>query len=846
MSSNSRQSTTTVNTIIVGGGAVGLSLAYHLARRGISDVLLLERHQLTSGTSWHAAGIVGPLRASYSMTRLAMAAGELFPTLEKETDRSIGYRETGGYWLARRDERMDEMHRIASLGKCVGLQPHMIDVAELESKLPALDGQGVCGVMAVPEDASVNPVDLCMAYAAAAREGGVHIRENTPVVQLLHKDNHISGVRLADGSIIHASQVALCAGAWSRQLLESLPVPVALPLQAVEHMYVVTEPDPRFEQFPVVRDLDCGVYIKGDANKLIIGGFEPDAKCVDVNNPAIDQPFVEYPEDWQQFEPFMQAALELIPALADVGIQHFMNGPESFTVDTRPLVGETPLIDGLFVAAGMNSVGVMSSAGIGRLLSDWMIEGQPTEDVWEIDLARADILASSESHLKERMREAVADQFAMHWPFKQAVAGRDLRRSVLHQHWQKHAAVFGVTAGWERPLWFARTAAESKLPYSVAAQPWQKIIEHEVAALEQGVCLLELSPFSKFDITGSDALAALDFLSSASLDVACGRIVYTQLLNNNGGIEADVTITRIATDHFRVLSGAATRWRDHAYLRRQLCQANRSVVINDVTEDYSVIGIMGAAAHQLVLSMLPPSPAHQSQNNQSQNNQSEADTLALFGSIQTTMLNIPCRLSRLSFIGEFGYEVEVDVDRASELLDHLLKGGAQPMGLYALESCRLEKAYRHWGHELGPMINPLEAGIGFTIDKNKKTIATAALEKFSTSLPTATSVSGAVKNGQRLFLCEVEPDPAGQLLLLHDEPVWQGERVVGMTTSGALGARTGKFLSFVLLDSDYQWSLTEPFRIEVAGAFHEARVLTHAPFDPQNLRMRVPEAEISN
>ena len=823
MSSNPKPvSTTKVNTIIVGGGAVGLSLAYHLARRGVTDVLLLERHQLTSGTSWHAAGIVGPLRASYSMTRLAMAAGELFPRLEEETGRSIGYRQTGGYWLARQNERMDELHRIASLGKCVGLQPHMITVPELESHLPAVDGQGVCDVMAVPEDASVNPVDLCMAYAAAARKSGIEIRENAQVAQLLQKDTRIGGVRLADGSVIHAEKVALCAGAWSRQLLESLPVPVALPLQAVEHMYVVTEPDPRFADFPVVRDLDCGIYIKGDAGKLVIGGFEPNAKCVDVTDPVIDQPFVEYPEDWQQFEPFMQAALDLIPGLGDVGIQHFMNGPESFTVDTRPLVGEAPMIDGLYVAAGMNSVGVMSSAGIGRLLGDWMVDGQPGEDVWEIDLARADILASHESHLKERMREAVADQFAMHWPFKQAVAGRDLRRSELHQQWQERGAAFGVTAGWERPLWFARTTAESRLPYSVSAQPWQTIIEHEVSALDESVCLLELSPFSKFDIIGPDALPALDFLSSASLDVALGRVVYTQLLNKNGGIEADVTIARINTDHFRVISGAATRWRDHAYLRRHLCRDNRSVVINDVTEDFSVIGVMGTAAESLLLSMLETSLVEDSKKQQ------PSSILPLFGTVNTTLLNIPCRLSRLSFIGEFGYEIEVDAARAGELLMHLLKAGGQPMGLYAIESCRLEKGYRHWGHELGPQINPIEAGVGFTIDWNKKTIAMPALEAFRDSLST----------GTRLFLCEVEPDPAGQLLLLHDEPVWQGERRVGLTTSGGIGARTGKYLCFVLLDNNYEWSLAEPFSIEVAGSFYAAKVLKHAPFDPQGGRMR--------
>ncbi|MEI8177459.1 FAD-dependent oxidoreductase, partial [Aestuariivirga sp.] len=358
--------------IIIGGGAVGLSVAYHLGKRGAKDVVLLERNQLTSGTSWHAAGIVGPLRATAAMTRLASHALELFPRLEAETGMSTGYRRTGGYWLARVPERMDELKRICAVGRHMGLTPSI--VAPQEVAVPQLALQHHVGALMVPEDANVNPVDLCMAYARAAKNHGASIREGTGVRRILTHKGRATGVELSDGSTLSAEKIVLCAGAWSRKLADEAGV--ALPLQAVEHMYIVTEPMPGLPNpFPVVRDLDTGIYVKGDAGRLVIGGFEPDAKVWDPYGPEGDRAFLEMPEDWNQFGPFMEAALALIPQLADTGIQRFMNGPESFTADTRPYIGETPEIDGLYVAAGMNSVGIMSSAGIGDVLADWIVNG---------------------------------------------------------------------------------------------------------------------------------------------------------------------------------------------------------------------------------------------------------------------------------------------------------------------------------------------------------------------------------------------------------------------------------------------------------------------------------------
>ncbi|WP_420395623.1 GcvT family protein [Nioella sp.] len=789
-------------TIIVGGGAIGLSLAYHLAQRGACDVVLLERNQLTSGTSWHAAGIVGPLRATPNMTRLAMYARELFPRLEAETGLSTGYRKTGGYWLARVPERMDELHRIASLGRHFGLSPQMVGPDDLARDVPCVDSSGLVGVMDVAEDASVNPVDLCMAYARAARSAGAEIRENTGVGRLLTDGGQVTGVRLADGTDMQADHVALCAGAWSKRLAETAGL--ALPLQPVEHMYVVTEPRPDFAGFPVLRDLDRGIYMKGDTGKLVIGGFEPNAKCWDPHGPEGNRPFLEMAEDWDQFTPFMEAALALIPALETTGIQHFMNGPESFTADTKPLIGQAPGMDGLFVAAGMNSVGVMSSAGVGRVLADWITDGVPPMDVWEVDIARCDPLTASDTHMAARMEEAVADLFALHWPFKQPKAGRGLRVSPLHDRWATQGAVFGMTAGWERGLWYAEYDAEHDLPYSIGAQPWWPIVAREAARMESGTVLLDLSPFSKFHIHGPEALAFMERIACSRMDVPEGKVVYTQLLNAKGGIEADVTVTRLATDRFRLTSGAATRWRDGAFLRR--ASRDFDVTITDVTEESCVIGVMGAGARDLLTAVA-------------------GDHWRDFPF--ATARTIPfarkdLRATRISFVGELGWELTATPDVAGPLFDQLIAAGARPMGHYAVDACRLEKGFVHWGHDVGPEITPLEAGLGFCIDWTKDFTGKSTLEAQRGNL------------ARKLVLLQVEGDP----LVLHDEPVWEAGRVVGLTTSGGRGARTGLTLAFALLDLTDTPLTDRRFEIDIAGARYLARALAKPPYDPKGERMR--------
>ncbi|MEM7237119.1 MAG: FAD-dependent oxidoreductase [Pseudomonadota bacterium] len=793
-----------MTTLIIGGGAIGLSVAYHLSKRGMQEVTLLERNRLTSGTSWHAAGIVGPLRATPNMTRLASYALDLFPRLENEIGGSIGYRRTGGYWLARVPERMDELHRIADLGRSLGMSPRVITPGDVS--LPQLSLDDHVGALHVPEDGNVNPVDLCMAYAKVAKVSEIVIKENAGVARLVANDGHIRGAELTDGTQFLADKVILCAGAWSRALAAT--VGVSLPLQAVEHMYVVTEPLPHLPNpFPVIRDLDTGIYIKGDAGKLVIGGFEPDAKCWNPNDVEGDRPFLELPEDWDQFAPFMEAALDLVPDLKSVGIQHFMNGPESFTSDTRPLVGQTPEIDGLFVAAGMNSVGVMSSAGIGRELADWVVDGEPSTDMWEVDVARADPLTAAPRHLELRMEEAVADLFALHWPFKQPNAGRGLRQSALHDRWSAQGAAFGLTGGWERGLWYAQSKEEQSLPYTIGRQYWEPIAARETANLAEGTCLLDLSPFTKLRIEGPLALAGLNHLSTAQLDVVLGRAVYTQMLNQKGGIELDVTVTRVDKDAFHLTSGAATRQRDLAWLRRNL---PISVTISDETEDYVVIGVMGAGSRELLTTL------------------AEEWVEKPFGHSKIVSLaGVKCRATRISFVGTLGWEIRTKNEDAGTLFDALIDRGAIAMGHYALEGCRIEKAFKHWGHDIGPTVTPLEAGLGFTIDWNKRFQGREALKKQRDQ-----------GLRQRLILFDVE----GDRLLLHDEPIWSDGEVVGFTTSGARGPRTQRNLAFGLIETSPLETKSDisgrSFEIQIAGGVSRAVPVWKAPYDPCGTEMR--------
>ncbi len=807
--------------VIIGGGVIGLGIAYHLAKLGVTDVLLIERHQLTSGTSWHAAGIVGPLRATLNMTKLASYAVELFPRLESETGQATGFTQTGGYWLAQHQGRLDELHRIATMGERCDIEAKVISTSCLKGQLPWMDTTKLHGALYVPSDSQANPVDICMAYRKGAQSSGIELREGVECVGINTRNKHIYSVSLSDGAEIRCDSVINCAGAWAREVGRLANVPV--PLQAVQHMYVVTEPCPILPQpMPIVRDLDSGMYFKGDAGRAVFGGFEPNAICFDVRSEQARHPYIELPEDWNQFEPFMIAALNLVPALANIGVQRFMNGPESFTPDSKPLLGESPYLGGFFVAAGMNSTGMMSSAGIGRAMAEWVCQGSAPMDLWEVDIARFDKTYATSSYLIERMRGSVSDVFAMHWPLKQSASGRNLFKLPIHDEFEESGAVFASMAGWERPLWFASSPKEHQIEYSYREQNWWPYVKREVQCLSSSAVIFDLSPFTKIDVCGSDSVAFLQWVCSCDVDIEIGSVKYGQMLNTRGGIEADVSISRISATLFRITSGAATRLKDIAWLEKQKHNSDMNVLIKDCTFNECVLALTGPRSREILSRLLGFSV--------------DNSLLPFSRWADFELHNTSVRITRLSFAGELGFELACLKGNAQFLYTKMLEAGCEftlgPAGQLCLDACRLEKGYRHFGHDIGPDDTPLEAGLGFCVDWNKKDfIGKQAL--------LAQKLSGVMRH---LVMFEVLFESESQPILLHDEPIFRDDRVVGFTTSGGRGFRSAKSICFAYINFTAEFLEIRPnenyFTIELNGEKYPVKSLDYPPYDPENSRMK--------
>ena len=800
--------------VVIGGGVIGVSVAYHLGKMGWSDVVLLERRELTSGTTWHAAGLVGQLRATMNMTKLARYTGELYAGLEAETGQATGYRRCGSISLATTAARFEELRRSASMAKVFGLPVNVLSTDEIGALYPIANLEGVVGGIHIPSDGYANAVDVTQALAKGARAAGVQIIQNTTVTAIRRDGKRVTGVDTDAGSI-DADFVVLCPGMWGRDLAAS--VGVNLPLHACEHYYVMFEAIPGLApQLPVLRDYDHCAYFKYDAGKLLVGAFEPNARPWGMGGIPEDFFYGEINGDFDHFAPVLEDAIRRIPALENAGIQKFFCGPESFTPDVRYHLGEAPELKNCFVAAGLNSIGLQSAGGIGKVISEWMRDGHPPMDLWEVDVRRNMPFQSNRKYLKERVSESLGLLYATHWPFYQYQTARGVRRSAVHDRVAAAGACHGVAFGWERPNWYGEPGSKPAYEYSYGRQNWFEASAAEHRAVREAVGIFDQSSFAKFRLEGPDACRVLNHVSANDVDVAVGRMVYTQWLNARGGIEADLTVTRLAEDAYLIVGGAETEVRDFHHLKANIGPDDRCVLTN-VSSGMGVLSVMGPRSRELLQSLTPDDMS---------------DAAFPFATSREIELGYAIvRASRITFVGELGWEIYVPTEFMTGVYDEIVAAGAafglKHAGYHALNSLRMEKAYRHWGHDITDEDTPLEAGLGFAVKMNKPGgfIGREAL--------LAQKESGFRK---RLLQFRLQ-DPAP--LLYHNEPVWAGEKIVGFIRSGmyahTLGAAVG--LAYVDLEPGAD-PLALNYEIEVAGVRYAAEASLRPMYDPENRRIR--------
>ncbi len=809
-----RPDTTSAEVIVIGGGIIGCSIAYHLTQLGVSDVVVLERKKLTSGTTWHAAGLVAQLRASQNMTRLARYSVELFADLARQTGQETGYQTTGSMTVALHAERLEELKRQATMANAFGVQCELIGPEHIHQHWPGIETRDVFGGVLLPGDGQTNPVDTTLALAKGARQGGARIFEDTKVDRLAIKHNAVIGVYLDDGTLITGKQVVLAAGMWSRVFAAQHNI--HLPLHAAEHFYLVTEPLDTFTKMrPTLRVPDEQVYYKYDAGKLLLGCFELNAKPWGMDGIPEDFCFDALPDDFAHFEPLLDKAIARFPKLADAGISLFFNGPESFTPDDRYLLGPTPEAENLFVACGFNSIGIQSSGGAGKVLAEWMRQGKPPMDLWDVDVRRTFVFQSQSDFLYERTKESLGLLYDMHWPHRQYATSRNIRLSPLHDVTTAQGAVMGELAGWERPNWYA-LSEPARYEYTYGKPNWFEACQRECDALANDVALFDQSSYPIFHVSGPEALQCLQYICANDVNVPVGKIVYTQWLNQDGGIEADVTITR--TDHsaFMVVSACVSERRDWFWLIKHSAEFD-CLITQD--QDSAIIGVMGPRSTELLRRIC--------------HNPLAVSELAYYESTRLQTGDLTLRANRLSYVGERGYELYLPRSQATALWQRLWTAGQalniHAAGFHAMNACRMEKGFRHWGDDIHDHITPLQAGLGFATSQDKTSYIGKNTIDLQRGIQTRRLVNLAIEGADAPFM-------------LHDEPILRNGELVGLTTSAAWGHRVGKSLAMAEVGrSDgvtAAWLNEGQFEVEVALKRFPITVQLGAFYDPRGERMR--------
>ncbi len=808
---------TQARAVIIGGGIVGCSTAYHLAKLGWKEVVLLERNKLTSGSTWHAAGLVGQLRTSGNITQLLKNSVELYRRLEAETGLSTGWKMNGGLRLACNPERLTEIKRQATTAHSFGLAMEVLTPSEAQRLWPPMRVDDVVGAAFLPTDGQANPADITQALAKGARAGGVTIIEDCRVTAITTKQGRVTGVVTAQGAIA-ADVVVNCAGQWAREVGKLCGVNVAL--QSVQHQYLVTEPiDGVPRDLPTLRDPDRLIYGKEEVGGLVVGGYEPNPIAWALKGIPEGFHFSLLESDWDHFEPMMGRLLGRIPALETAGIKQLINGPESFTPDGNFILGEAPELKNFYVGAGFNAFGIASGGGAGKALAEWVAAGEPPMDLWPVDIRRFGSVHQDPQWVLTRTLEAYAHHYSMAWPHEELESARPVRISPLYERLKAQGACFGSKLGWERPNWFAPPGVEPKDIYSYERQNWFDHVGAEHRAVRARVGVFDQTSFAKFMMIGRDAELAMSWICANDVAKAPGRLIYTQMLNRQGGIECDVTVTRLTDESYYIITGTGFATHDFSWIERAIPQGLDARLI-DVTSAFAVLSVMGPRSRDTLSAAAGAD---------------FSNAAFPFGSWQTIMIaGTPVRALRVTYVGELGWELHFPVECAGAVYDAVMTAG-QPHGIVnagyrAIESLRLEKGYRAWGSDIGPDHTPLEAGLGWAVKLKQNTpfLGREALTK---------QALGPLK--KRLAGFSVQ-DPA--IVLLGRETIFRDGKQVGWLTSAGWGYTVGRNIGYGYVRNPdgvpTEWLKSGRYELEVAAERVPAQIHLDALYDPSMSRIK--------
>jgi 4-methylaminobutanoate oxidase (formaldehyde-forming) len=766
---------THAGVVVIGGGIIGCSTAYHLARDHKAEVVLLEQGQITSGSTWHAAGLVGQLRSSASITRVLKYSVDLYKGLEAETGLATGWKMTGCLRLATNEDRWTEFKRLATTAKSFGMEMHLISPQEVKRMWPLMEVSDLIGASWLPTDGQASPSDITQSLAKGARMHGARLFEHVRVTGFDIKDDRIVGVRTDQGAIA-CETVVNCAGQWARQV--GALAGVNVPLQPVKHQYIVTEKiDGLAADAPTIRDPDRRTYFKEEVGGLVMGGYEPNPQAWNTGLPGGDVPddwqFRLFDDDWDHFEQHMAQAIARVPALERAGVKQMINGSESFTPDGNFILGAAPECGNMFVGAGFNAFGIASGGGAGGVLAEWVTRGEAPLDLWSVDIRRFSALHRDRDWVRERTLEAYGKHYTVAFPHEEYDSGRPRIVSPLYERLKTQRAVFGSKLGWERPNWFAPQGMEARDTYSMGRQNWFAAAGEEHRHVREAVGLFDQSSFAKYEMAGPDALRALEWVCANDVSRPVGRLTYTQLLNTRGGIEADLTVARLAEEKFYIVTGTGFRTHDFGWIRDHVADG-LDARLTDVTEDFGTLSLMGPRARDVLAAVT----------------QADVSNAGFpFGHAREIVVaGHPVRALRVTYVGELGWELHVPIAATGAVFDALMAAGAnhgiRPVGYRALDSLRLEKGYRAWGFDITPNDTPLEAGLGWAV-KLKSTIdfiGRPALEKAAGASPA------------KRFAGFTIDDP--NIVLLGRETILRNGESVGYLTSGGYGYTVGKSIGY--------------------------------------------------